>query len=99
MKIGSIGDNIATRRLCLAGKELTVSIGSPVPFPDDRDYYCPYSIQFDGRTTVRYAGGVDAIQALQLVMGMIGADVSALARELGAEVTWLDETGSGFPAP
>ncbi len=91
MKLDSIGDTIGTRQLALGGKQLTVKIGKPRLFPDQLDYFCPYSIEFEGRNTIRYAGGIDAIQALQLFMGMIGADLSALARRRGSEIAWLGD--------
>ena len=45
------------------------------------DYYCPFKIEgFDGR--IRYASGVDAVQALQLVMKAIGSELATSKRIL-----------------
>ncbi len=86
MKIEKIEEIIATRDLYLANdnsRRIVVEVGKPVQFPDSNDYYCPYKIVGLGRETVKYAGGIDAIQAIQLAMSMIEADLccSTEARE------------------
>ena len=47
-----------------------------------------------------YAGGVDGVQSLQLVMVMIGAQVSVLNESLGGKLCWAGDVqgGLGFPA-
>ena len=83
----------------MGNEEIFVTIGRPRPFEDKEDYYCPYSIEYAGKKKTRYAGGVDAIQALQLVFKRIGADLFQLAEQSGVSITWLEDTPgfTGFP--
>jgi hypothetical protein len=105
MELSTIGDVIATRVLLLAGddsgRETLVQIGKPCPFPDGKDYYCPYQITglVDGK--VRYAAGIDAVQALQLVMGIIGAHLYSRNQSCGGRLRWEGDEGGdlGFPIP
>jgi|SRR5215472_1029963 len=106
MHLEDLGDVIATRILLIddvTGSErtVTVRIGRPQMFsePPD-DYFVPYQIAGAGSEKVRYGAGVDAVQALQLVMKMIGADLEALNREYAGAIRW--ESGQsqgdfGFP--
>lgn len=105
MNLQSVGTIIATRQLDLAdGRKVIVTIGKPEPFPGDAgaDYYCPYQITGIKRNKVRYAGGVDAVQALQLALEMIGADLETSDEARAGVLSW--EAGSergdyGFPLP
>ncbi len=99
-----VGEVIAVRELSFISKagsqdELTVSIGKPQPFPDSESYFCPFQISGVGEERIKYAAGIDAVQALQLVMAMIGADLKFLANELGGVVSWegSDQGELGFP--
>jgi hypothetical protein len=98
-------DVIACRNLCLVGpdgseSEVVVSIGRPQPFEDSKDYWVPYKISGGGIEKEFYAGGIDAIQALQLVMVSLGAELKALSRTLGGRLKWnVDEAFLGFPSP
>ena len=102
MNLPNVGDVIATRMLHLIGeaaKEIRVLIGKPRPFPAGRDFYCPYQITGLGDEKVRYAGGIDAVQALQLAMRMIACDLGLLNESSGRKLRWEgDESGDlGFP--
>jgi len=115
MKLNNLGVIIARRRLCWPGKEgnkITVLIGKPRPFAQskrfpNRDYYCPYQILGVGDQEIRYAGGVDAVQALQLVFTAIGADLRHINKRRSSTLRWLVEdqvlegdkyfTNCGFP--
>jgi hypothetical protein len=99
MKIDSIRDVIATRQLHLGADSVHVSLGLPIPFPDNLDFYCPYAISYRGVTRYGYAGGVDAIQALQLTMVRVGIDLQHLAKSSGLQISWLLDTpgDTGFP--
>lgn len=104
MELASIGDVIATRVLRVGdntGTEILVQIGKPCQFADGRGYYCPYQIVGLGDTKVRYGAGIDAVQALQLVMGIIGADLYSRNRSCGGELRWEGGEGGdlGFPSP
>jgi hypothetical protein len=103
MHLTSIGTAIATRQFDLRdGGKVTVTIGKPERFPDSNDYYCPYQIVGSKRSHVRYAGGVDAVQALDLALKMIGADLYTSDEARNGALSW--EGGSekgdlGFPVP
>lgn len=105
MQIKSVGEIIATRTLRRAGddseNEILVQIGKPCQFPDGRAFYCPYQIVGLGDTKVRYAAGIDAVQALQLVMGIIGADLYSRNQSWGGRLCWEGDEGGdlGFPSP
>jgi hypothetical protein len=81
-----LGAVIAERRLRVSGRpefDVRVRLGTPRPFPDAAygDYYCPYQIVGLGRESVRHAGGVDAIQALELAIHILPTELDALRQE------------------
>ena len=53
MKLTSVGDVIAVRKLSLSTdegeKEITVVIGKPQQFEDGVNWFCPFQIQGAGR--------------------------------------------------
>src|SRR5688572_28723623 len=98
-----LGEVIASRNLELIKPDgstspVVVEIGKPKQFPDSSDFFTPYLINGLGGEEVWYAGGVDAIQSIQLVMGMIDAELSARAIRAGVELRWVgdDSGGLGF---
>lgn len=105
MESANIGEIIAVRELYLTNQEapkrtLRVLVGTPQPLPDGGGYYCPFQILGAGSERVKYAAGIDAVQALQLVMVMIGASLEFLNRELGGSLRWegSSEGEFGFPS-
>lgn len=100
MVVNEIGEVIADRRLSIGKEELVVTIGKPQLFEDGADYYCPYAIEGAGKKEVGYAGGVDAVQALQLALKRIGVDLAQLAAKRGMPITWFPDTpgDTGFPS-
>jgi hypothetical protein len=106
MNLDSIGEVIARRELYIAkddgpNQEVIVLVGKPQPFPDLRDYYCPYQILVAGKSRIRYAAGIDTVQALELAFRAIGGDLYALNQANHDKLRWLDETtvNFGFPPP
>jgi hypothetical protein len=106
LQLKNVGDVIATRTLRFKrGKRarniVTVRIGRPQPFPESPDdYFAPYQIIGIGSEKVRYAKGIDAVQALQLVMRVIGAELAALNRDSGGAISWdagQNQQDFGFP--
>jgi hypothetical protein len=91
MNIYEVSESIAERKLVMGAVEVIVTIGKPQPFDDDEDYFCPYSIEYAEQKKVSYAGGMDAVQALQLTMKKIGADLANLAKTQGVPITWLPD--------
>jgi hypothetical protein len=91
-----MGKVIAVRRLESAqhAVPVTVEIGMPRRARGHDDYFCPYRVKGIGNEVVRAAYGVDAVQALQLVMHAIG---SALAKH--ADLRWVGNKDLGLPHP
>ena len=92
-----LGRIIATRLLGrdgARGQEVIVEVGAPRMTPGREEAYCPYRILGLGDEVVRAAYGVDAVQALQLVMHDLG---SALARH--RELRFHGNSDLGFPDP
>lgn len=106
MKLDSVGEVIAVRRLWLANEpshSIVAIMGKPQPLPEalGDDHYCPIQIRGLGSEKVRYAAGVDAFQSLQLAVRMIGAELAVLNREHNGQLRWEgDEHGDlGFSVP
>jgi hypothetical protein len=71
--IKTVGQIIAIREFeAIDGRALTrrvrVLIGKPELFPDGPGYYCPFQISGAGSEEIKYAVGMDSVQALQLAM-------------------------------
>jgi hypothetical protein len=106
MQLEDVGDVIATRILYMeeaneSQRTITVRIGRPQPFPEPPDdYFVPYQIVGIGSEKVHYAAGIDAVQALQLVMRMIGDDMAAMNRDSAGAIHWeagQNDHDLGFP--
>ena len=85
MKV-DLGSIIAERRLRVTGRpelDVSVRLGIPQPIPGAPygDYYCPYQIVGVGNEKVRYAGGVDAVQALELALHILPTELDALRQQ------------------
>ncbi len=103
MKPKAIGPIIACRALAgRDGKQVRVILGRPRRFPGGNDYYCPYQILGIGDERIRHAGGIDAIQALQLTLMKIGLELYTSEDARARALSW--DAGSvegdlGFPVP
>jgi len=105
MKIETLGEVMATRRLQVSGepeREVLVKLGRPQPSrdaPDSGEYFCPFQITGAGDERVRYAAGVDAFQAIELTLRLIGAELHRLNGQVEGRLRWeCDESGNlGFP--
>jgi len=65
------------------------------PKEHDKDFYItPYVILGAGTEKIRYAGGMDAIQSLQLAFEMIGNDLQQ--RFPRANIVWRGAKDHGF---
>ncbi len=105
MHLDSIGDVIGVRDVEVVSAEghagkVSVIIGAPRPFEDATGYYCPFQIVGLASADVKYAAGIDAIQALQLVMPMIGATLQFLIQNSDSRLRWDGgkEGDFGFPS-
>jgi hypothetical protein len=99
MKLTDVGQVICTRILDLRdNKRVIVKLGAPQEYPEPPDdYFCPYQIIGLGDERVRYAGGVDAFQALSLALKSIGAVLYSSTEARAGELSWLGQSDLGFP--
>lgn len=103
MKLENVGTVIASRELTLdESQKVEVLIGKPEPCPDGIDWYCPHQTVGVGSGRVRYAIGVDAVQALVLALSMVGAELYTSDEYEAHRLNW--DGGSvkgdlGFPVP
>lgn len=105
MEIKELGDVMAVRELSLSEgstdqRAILVKLGMPRQFPDSSCYFVPFQITGIGTEKVRYVAGVDAFQALQLVMTTIGFYLNKLNYDVGGGLRWEGgDTGNlGFPS-
>lgn len=75
---------------------VTVRIGKPQK-TESGDFITPYQIVGVKDDKVRFAAGLDAVQSLQFVFQMIGADVHYGLKEY--QLRWADADDPGFPTP
>jgi len=80
-------------------KEVVVRLGKPQPFPDFSGFFCPIQIVGAGDEKVRYAGGHDEMQSLQLALRMAGVLLETLDPEIRARLRWNGTEDLGFPTP
>ena len=100
MELDDVGTVIATRELHIEGSaKVRITIGTPREFPEGDNFFCPFQILGIGNETVRYAGGVDAVQALVLSLQAIGAYLYTSAEFKAGRLTYLGMRNLGFPVP
>jgi hypothetical protein len=103
IKLQNVGVVIAARELTLdENQKVEVLIGKPEPCPDGVDWYCPHQTVGRGSGEVRYAIGVDTVQALILALSMVGAELYCSEEYSAGRLTW--DCGAvkgdlGFPVP
>lgn len=92
---------IATRTLMLQREDgaLDVLVRIFAPETENAGWRCRYEIDWPEGTRARAAYGVDAVQALQLVMQMICMDLYTSAHHAVRRLSWPQAKGGyGFPA-
>jgi len=99
---GGCGDIIAHRFLeCMddRGKKIDVNvyIWRPIADPDGVNWTCPFEIAGLPGKRPRGAHGVDAIQALELALKMVGAILYTSKAWQAGRLTWLGHRNLGFP--
>jgi hypothetical protein len=100
MELKTIEQIIARRELDLTtGGKVTIIVGKPEQFPDGIDFYCPYQITGLSNSRIRYAGGIDEIQALSLTLSKIGADLYTSDAYQSGTLMWNGLKNLGFPVP
>jgi len=75
------------------GQVIELAIGPPVP--DENDWRCDVCI--DGK--LRYAMGVDAVQAMWLALCLAATELYTSAAYVAGELSWLGGADLGLPIP
>lgn len=103
MQLKNVGEVIAMRELTLDKDDrVTVLIGKPQQMPGSDDWYCPHQKLGIESNRVKYAIGVDPLQALLLGLSMAGAELYTSAEYEAGRLSW--DCGAvkgdlGFPVP
>ena len=103
MELRDVGEVIGSRKFEITSmdgnREAILQLGRPQPFPDSSGFFCPIQIVGAGDEKVRYAGGIDEIQSLQLALRMAGVLLETLAPEIRAKLRWKGNNDLGFRVP
>src|SRR2546421_12967925 len=102
MYIDDLGEIIAVRKFSFVDDEkakIEVRVGKPRPFDESSGWYCPFQIVGIGGEEEKYAAGVDAMQALQTVMVLIGVTLGYFNGQVNERHRLERSTGKdmGFP--
>lgn len=93
---------IAKRVLKLRGRQGDVEIPILIfsPQRENGDWSCQIEIGWPDEKLTRIAVGVDAVQALELALKMIGAQIYSSSHHESGVLEWLEPgKGYGFPVP
>jgi Domain of unknown function (DUF6968) len=93
---------IATRILRLRRAADDVEIPVRIFAPEQRtgSWFCKFEVGWPDGPWAMAAGGVDAVQALELALKMIGAQIYASDHHTAGRLVWLEPgRGYGFPVP
>jgi hypothetical protein len=91
---------IATRTLTLRGSggERSIEVRIFSPEREAIDWRCRFEVDWPEGTLEQWAVGIDAVQALELTLRMIGALVYASDHHASGALMWLEPgKGYGFP--
>jgi hypothetical protein len=102
LNLKTVGEVIATRELTLdQSRKITILIGKPQPTPEGIDWYCPFEKLGIGSGRIKHAMGVDAMQALVLVLQMVGTELYTSGEYKAGRLEWdCGVNGDlGFPVP
>jgi hypothetical protein len=103
MREYELGSIVAERILTVEGNpsvQIRALMGTPRIEAGNGDYLCPIQILGLGDEKVWGVHGVDAFQAMQLGMEMIGIELYVkLNRKLDGKIRWNDQLDLGFPLP
>lgn len=103
INLEDVGTVIAFRELTLdENQKIEVRLGKPEPCPDGIDWYCPHQTVGLGSGRVRYAIGVDTVQALVLALSMVGAELYTSPEYEAGRLNWdggAVKGDLGFPVP
>ena len=91
---------IVKRVLVLRRRNGNVCIPVSIRVPERKEdhWICRYEIGWPEGKAKRWSGGVDAVQALELTLKMIGAEVNTHRHAKAGRLQWLEPgKGYGFP--
>ncbi len=91
---------IATRVLTLRRGPADIPVPIRIFAPQERDTFwaCRFEIDWPDETTSLEANGVDAVQALELALKMIGAFIYTSDHHASGDLLWeVPGRGYGFP--
>lgn len=91
---------IATRTLQIIDGENRIDVPIRIFAPQylGVDWECHIEIEWPDKTSKRYAGGIDAVQALELAMQLIGVELYCSDAHESGRLVWMDAgRGYGFP--
>ena len=71
--------------------DVSIVVGTPQDASEFAGVLVPFQIIGLGRDRVRFAVGVDGIQAFLLALRMIRADLERLQLDLNGRLVWLDD--------
>jgi hypothetical protein len=96
MKLENIGEVIAARMLTLAQQEgppseVLVLLGKPQKTPGFDDFYCPCQITGAGVERLWYTCGIDTMQALQLSLRSLNAEIEVLNKKVDGRLRWNED--------
>ena len=99
--INDVGEIIADRELMFfpdkGESELVyVRIGKPSLCTDELDWSCPYEIVSDSYRLVFRMIGIDSLQALQLTLKSIPAEIQHWEQTRSGHFQFLNEPGAGI---
>lgn len=102
--MSQLDDVIATRRIDVLGADgrpsgtIEVLIGRPRQEPTE-EWGCPFQIVGVGSGQCRWGFGLDAIQALEGAMKVIGGTLAGTIEAQEGRLRWAGEVNLGFPLP
>jgi hypothetical protein len=80
--------------------DVAIAVRVFMPAPENGSWWCRFTIGWPEGELARAAGGVDAIQAFDLALRMIGTHLYTSALHEAGRLMWLEPgRGYGFPVP
>jgi hypothetical protein len=78
-------------------QNVIVKLARPKLNGKTKAYECTYQITGAALNLTRRAAGLDAFQAIQVALRMIGIEIEHIEKKSGLHLTFSDLTSSGFP--
>ena len=90
MNLSRIESPLGIRTLVLDDhSEVTVIFGVPQPLSENEtEFFCPYQILGLGTDSIRYAIGMDALQAIEYTMQHVGINLYTSEEARSGRLSW-----------